>query len=249
MEDIVMWVLVSDWVVSFIAIVAAVFALRAVMFIQSRGRPKTLGDWLPTVFTLVAIGFVLWGIGEIAYDTIVWQGTEPYGSIADFFYAVGYFPVIAGFAVLWYNIQRSREMTGKEIIAYVAAAVGAMAAAFFTVSLIVGQQTEETDVQAFLDYFYPIASALTFISTLKAYALFAESRVKQAMLLISAGILVMFGADMLYTYLAWGSTLESTLGLWDNVFYVVSYALVAAGFWVLASPDHEKAGARARAKA
>jgi hypothetical protein len=249
MGDIITLVRISDIVVTLMAIVAGVLALRAVLFIQSRGRPKTLGDWLPTVFTLVALGFVMWALGEIGWVAISWMGGEPYGSIADFFYAFGYLPITAGFLMLWYNVQRSREMTGNEILMYALTAIGAMAAAFFTVSLIIGQQTEETGLQQFLDYFYPIASMLTFISTLKAYALFAASRVKQSMLLIAGGIFVTFIGDMLFTYLSWGSVFESQLGVVDNGIYVLSYALVAAGFWVLATPDHEKAAARARAKA
>ena len=160
------------------------------------GRNKTAGN-LGKAWICFAVFAISWSIGEIiwAADELVFQ-KDPFPSVADFFWLLGY-PAYFAFAILY--IRPFRNSITPKTIALVTS-VSAALMAFLVYCAIA-----KSDLPAFetaLLATYPIGDAICLAPTIIGLVLFLRGQVNFTWLLLLIGMFSFVVADSAYQVLS-----------------------------------------------
>lgn len=224
-----------SYILAFSSPLAGIFAAILVYKIYKKDEPK-VGRLLKIVFTLIAIGYVLWGFAE-GWWTYLYYGLGNINVVtsADIFWVAGYFVVFAGFIYFASQMYKIHGGLKKGLVTTGIVTIVSAAVLFYLIgSLILGFQEGESAIEIFLDYFYPIASAVLIISSIAIYQFYKEAKaVGTTLLLVALSILAYFVGDMFFTYYSWNE-IYGVPGLISDVSYIIGDIVAIFAFGKLA---------------
>jgi len=190
---------------------------------------------LVIIFSFLAVGFLFDTAAELAWDFTQYILKEsPELGIADVLWIIGHLLVLAGFAYFAAYVRKQYGKLKKGLILIVTAgAIPALAIYYLIHNFALGQQIGKSAFEIFIDYFYPIVSALILVSTLSVYLFFRELKeIGTPMLLFAARAVFVFAADMTYTYYS-SKGVYGILGVLSDGFFGIGYVLSALAFYLL----------------
>jgi len=199
-----------------LAVIAAVFSTLIFYEILKKKKKR---DFLTTVFGLISITFITFAIAEVSWDIIELMGGVAALGIPEFFYIIGSLTAIGGFGYLSYYLYKAHGLGKKFTYTILFAALISLIIFYMTYFFILGNQEGESSFEIFLDYFYPISSALIVIFSFSAYFFFEKfKKFGNQILLLAVAFFAMFLADMLYTYYTWNEITGITAIMSDSLF-------------------------------
>jgi len=226
--------------ISLFAVFTVVFAVRTIFFIRRQeaeagidiGTKKVL-IW---VFGLIAVGYALWALAEIAWDIhSLFVEELVYSFVADPLWMIGYPFITAGFLYLSYTVYKSHKEKRKVAYWVGATVLVALFLYFLIRTYIIPFIGEEKLILAFVDLYYPIASAVAFVSALSALIFFRKSNLSTPMILLAVSLIFSFAGDMLYTYETWNELGYGVWGVLYDSFYALEYIAAGSAFYILSS--------------
>lgn len=142
--------------------------------------------------------------------------------------------VFSGFIYLAVFLYREQDNHGKGLwLMGFISVISALVIYYLIGNFILGFQGGESVFEIFLDYFYPIGSALILISTIFIYTSFRElDALGTPLLLLTLSAFSTFVADMLYTYYSWND-IYGIAGVLSDSIYAIDYLLSFAAFFML----------------
>jgi MFS family permease len=242
----IIWTLIS--ILSALSAILSVFVLNNLRKHKHKGKEETKRVLL-IFFSLMALGYILWAIAENLWDFYSYiLGVEfPGLSIADFFWIVGYIPMIAGFIYCWIKFYNEQERKSFIIsIALLASIVISLVLFYILNNLILPYNADYNLLEQIVNVSYPILSSILFISSIIVYFLFEKQTIRTPMILISLSVLFAVFGDILYYNYAWTET-YGIMGIFSDTFYVIEYLLSSIAFYLFynkSKPEHviEKTG-------
>ena len=218
------------------ALLATLFAVLVLVKIWKKGHKKSrTRRMLVVVFSFLALGMASCTIAEISWDVLEFIfGMSPELGVPDYFWIVCTSFLFIGFTYFSISMFREHGEIKKGVIVISISAVICAGILYWLIgSYILGFQQGESAFEMFIDYFYPIMSALIVISTLSVYIFFKRfPTLGIPLLLLAIGSMMSFGGDMLYTYYSWNE-LDGILELVSDSLYTFDYAISAAAFYML----------------
>lgn len=216
-----------------ISLLAGIQSFQALLLI-SRNKKDTI---LKKVFFWAAIGIIAWVAGELI-DFILGR----YPSIADAFFIAGYIVMLPAMIFFWaYN---SNKLTPKEYRLFLFAAFAAIALTIAILLLVVApNKGEKGMIEIALDFFYPVGSAILFLSTFSITAVvdreLKQERKNRPLLYLAQGIFFSFVGDVFFSFSTWKGV-YGALGSISDVSYMMSYALFALSFYLFMKSQNLK---------
>jgi len=216
------------------AVIAAILAMVVVWLIYKKEEWKGIKKTVFITFLLLAIGLVSYTVAEIMWSIISWTGGSPALSITEYFWIIGSVLLFSGFMYFAVFMCKVKGETKKCVLRLVTMGAVAIAVPSYLVgNFIIGFQQGESAFEIFLDYFYPISSALILIASLSVYSFFKKAEeLGKPLLYLAISAFFLFLGDMFYTYYSWNDIYGIT-GLLSDSFYAVQYILAAIGFYLL----------------
>ena len=186
-------------------------------------------------FILFSIATIFLMLGEWTWSYHVYiLGNDPYPSIGDLFYVLGYIFEAGGFiylAAFSYNASKNKEKLRSWMSGALIIAVGA---SFYLLNwLIIPFHEWGSSLEAMLDLYYPIASSILLVSTIPAYLLFRGLKIEKPLLLIALSALFGFMGDFLFSYYSWND-IYGVIGILSDLFYTIDYLLLFLGLVLFA---------------
>ncbi len=182
------------------------------------------------IWLFFTLGTGVWVMAEVTWAVYVFvlNVPNPYPSIADYFYAGGYFPIIAGL-VLYFDMFYV-AMTRKRLAASLLAIGGAGALAFgFVVPIEMSQGLPALTVLT--DLMYPILDMVLVSVTVLCLAIFLGGAVSKWWFLFGGASLLYFIGDEYYLYLASASVNSYYNGSMDDLLFILGYLTFALAFY------------------
>ena len=216
-----------------ISLLAGRQAFQALSFI-SHNKKDTV---LKKVFFWAAIGIIAWVAGDFI-DFILGK----YPSIADAFFIVGYAVMLPAMIFFW--IYNSNKLTSREYMLFLFAIFVVMALTVIMLFLVVMPNKNEKElIEIALDFFYPVGSAILFLSTFSITAV-VDRKVKQErknlpLLYLAQGIFFSFLGDVFFSFSTWKGV-YGVLGGISDISYILSYALFAFSFYLFRKSQYLK---------
>ena len=215
------------------AVLTAIFAVLLVHKLWKKPVSNIKGI-LVKVFSSLAIGSILFAVAEIWWEIVVLSGSDPALGTAEIFWIAGILFFILGYGYFTFYMYKEHQKTGKGIILTGAATIIAGSIVYFLITnYIFGYQSGETTYEIFLDYFYPITSAIILVLVIAVFMFFKDiGNIGKPLLLLAIGSTFSFLADMLYTYYSWNE-IYGIPGILSDSFYSTDYLLSAVAFYML----------------
>lgn len=205
-----------------------VYALVSAIFGFHVARKYGLRSLLGIVFFFLALGLLIWCIGEIVWSIYVLiYGIEiPFPSSADIFYIIGYAPLFTAFALFmrifgWVFSERMIKIPSM------ASGLLILAAVSFIVVPEALTRSGNT-IEAALAVTYPMLDAILVALAVIAFMVFWGGRLARGWLYILIGFALLGIVDIFYYY-------YDLLGLiWEGhpleILWLISYLAMAKGF-------------------
>ena len=180
------------------------------LFYAFKGFPDydyTKISWL-LIFTGIALSFIaesLYGFLEIGLSQDM---NESFPSIADYFWCIGYIPLISGLLMMFFGYKKSGFPMGNTkvyamlFLSYIV--LFGVIAYFLLIPII--NDPETTGIQTFFYLFYPIADIFLVVpAAILMYitSLFGKGSISKPWKYLALGFLCFAFADLLYSYLSW----------------------------------------------
>jgi len=202
-----------------LGIVAPFIALSLILTV----RNKTAGSF-GKAWICFAVFAVSWSIGETiwAVDELVFE-QDPFPSIADFFWLLGY-PAYFVFAMLY--IKPFKNSISKKIIALAISASAALMA--FLVYCAIAK-SDLSGFETALLTSYPIGDAICLAPTIIGLALFFRGQVNFTWLLLLLGMFSFVVADSAYQILSQAD--QYYTGHPFDIVYIWAYVFFAFGVY------------------
>ncbi|MFH2028449.1 MAG: hypothetical protein ABIJ08_04885, partial [Nanoarchaeota archaeon] len=162
------------------------------------------------------------------------MGQNPQLGFPEYFWIMGALFFMAGFAYFTVYTYKKYQASKKSIITLVLVTlVSAAIVTYLIGNFIVGFQEGESVFEIFLDYYYPVTSAIILILSISVYSFYKElEELGKPLLFLALSTVVGFIADMLYTYWSWND-IYGVPGLISDSLYGIDYILSAAAFYLL----------------
>lgn len=222
-------------IIDIAALFAVFFAVGVVLQIYKKKDFKGIKRTFVISFGLLAAGYILYAIAELVWDVLTLMGKEPELGVPDYLWVAGMIFVFAGlFYLALYMLKQHKERIWERSVIVLSVAVISAGILYYLIgNFILGFQEGESAFEIFLDYFYPIGSAMIFIVSVATYTFYKELKaLGKPLLMIALSVLFTFIADMFYTYYSWNEVYGIT-GLLSELFYVGEYVFAAVGFYLL----------------
>jgi hypothetical protein len=177
------------------------------------------------VWTLLAIGLLLWTIGEWmwCYYSLILE-IDPYPSAADYLYIAGYIPFILG---LYYKAAESLVSVNNKKMGMILA--GVVVASLMTGLFVVAPTMNAEDygtVERSISITYPILDLVLLAFALAILAAFWDSKTgSKGWMLFSLGLIAMTAADIIFSAMDWQGIYYAQMDL----LWIASYLLFLAG--------------------
>lgn len=171
----------------------------------------------------------MYGIGESVLNINMDQA---FPTAADFVWMTAYIPFILGCSIMIFSYVKSGFLAGS-LRFYVWSSIPFIALAGLLVSFLLIPIAVDIEVPAmdkFVYIYYPIADLILVMEAgLLMYitSLFGQGSITKAWKYISAGLVLMTIADLLYSYLNWSG--KYNLGNFIDIEWVASYLFIAIG--------------------
>jgi diguanylate cyclase (GGDEF)-like protein/PAS domain S-box-containing protein len=206
-----------SWSASVLRAVVGTGAVASLVVGIRLNRPRGMRAW-----SLMAVGLGLWVFGDMVWDWLAWRGIDVPANThwADALYLGGYLATGAAFVGLIRARSGARSRDGM-IDGSVLALAGVI---LVWILLVAPQQVEGTPtIDALILAGYPLADGVLLAAI--AWLILTPGRRCTSMYLLSGGLLLMFGADLLWNLAV---RFEVAWDVWLNPMYPTAYALIAA---------------------
>ena len=214
---------------------AFVLALGLFIKLLKKGSRGELKKVFLVTFLLLCISYALFSSAEILWSIIELVLLEsPELGLPDVLWVIGYFIELVAFVYLSAHFYQhyGKRKQGILLMGLISIAVAALVG-FWINTTIIGFQEGESTFEIFLDYYYPIISALVFIFAANTYLFFKELKAFGfPMLLLALAAGSDFVAENIYAYCSWNN-IYGFLGVISDSFYIIAYLLVSAGFYFM----------------
>ena len=203
--------------------IASFYALKAIR--RTEGRDRLL-------LSLLMFGIITYAVGETIFTILEFTGSVVFPSIADIFFFSGSLSLVVGLFYFWMTSPKAIEHLERKDIAlfifviFITSAI--LAYVFFSLALPEGLGNP---IQAFLNIFYPVSSAFTFLQVFLLRNYFKESPLYRFFEYFGDGIFFLYVGDMMFTYSDW-SGVYGGLAIAYNVIFMLGYALIAFAFFL-----------------
>jgi hypothetical protein len=209
-------------------------ALIATVLMALLWRSFESGETLRVVWGLLALGMLLWTVGEAlwAYYELVLE-EDPYPSLADAAWVLGYIPLGIG---LFLRFRSLRTVPNRIELLEIGSAFGLLVivSVIFVIEPIV---TADYDpIELFVGALYPIGDlVIAFVALLSVFVL-SGGEFSRPWLIIAVGFLTVSVADQLFSYADWKGTYLSGADSGTNLItalvdipYFASYVIIGLG--------------------
>ncbi|MBU0461964.1 MAG: hypothetical protein KJ574_05240 [Nanoarchaeota archaeon] len=212
------------------------FALLAFIFsilCLKRLRHVIKLDYKRPLFIMLATGTMLYVIAEIlstVFNFVLKITTTP--SVADIFHIGGALALVSGFLYFWISTKAWSKFTLKDwglLLLGIALSAGYMVYLFF--GIVIPEGMYYSFMLNFLNFFYPITSALAFILSYVLHIHYREGLIRRAYLYLADGIFFIFMGDMFFSYVSWMGTYGIS-GVLSDTFHMIGYMLLAISLYI-----------------
>lgn len=221
------------------AVLAALFGCLLLYKLFKKGYKQdsesNLKKVLTIIFSFLVIGFVVYAIAEVIYSVqydIV--GGTPNLGIPDFFWSIGYVLTLLGYLFFTIYMYSQHGQVKRGIIVTALTGIASVSIVFYLLQTYVfGFQAGESSLEMFLDYFYPIMSALIVMFSVNVYLFFRKLKnIGTALMYVAIGNILAFIGDMAYVYYSWNE-IYGPVGVISDTFYLAQYIITAIAFYTL----------------
>ena len=196
--------------ISLTALVAIGLGLRAY-------RPVTNVPWI-----LIGAGSGMWMLGDLFWAILDWRGLDPFPSVADGVYLVGYVVLAAGL----YRLSRSRSPHRDARAVLDALIVGAVVTLVLTVLFIEpAWEAEDTLLARLVGAAYPVGDVMLLVQI--THLRTAGRGKSPALRMLTFGLAVTMVADLLFQAAAYLPALDERIHLLDPG-WILGYLLFGA---------------------
>ena len=156
-------------------------------------------DRFTRVWLYVAVGLVLWVLGEIMWGvyTLLLSVSEPYPSVADVFWIAGYLPLVI--ALLLYIAPFKGALSLKSVLSAVAVALLTDVGVFAVLIGPVFGPSADPATQLF-DFAYPILDMVLLGVSIAGMLIFLPGRISRLWVWLNLGFISIAIADILFSY-------------------------------------------------
>ena len=172
---------------AYIATTGSLLILSLIMIVKSRGIGSHGKSWI--LFALFVISWftaeMVWYVYELILEV------DPYPSIADFFWLIGY-PFYFGFLI--YYLKPFKKAISKKMI--VLSSVCSIAFLIFAFYMSYDTDLEPTGIENILALSYPLLDAIVFVPALIGVTLFLTGKVNFLWALMCLAIICLIIADI-----------------------------------------------------
>jgi hypothetical protein len=209
-----------------VSVAAALIAVLALIWLLLNMRDLELSDahnkWL-----FFALGMLLYFLGEttwMIYEAIL--GLDPYPSIADVFWLMGYLPLFVG---LIYTIRETRVSFWSSKTPLLCVITGGLAAVFYIYLLRpILADTGTLLIERLVSCAYPVLDLFLIVLTVTILVFYHKGMLGKPWLFVLSGF-VLFGiADGLFSYFSW------TGAYYELPYYDLIDLLWLGGYWLIA---------------
>ena len=216
-----------------LAAVTAIIGYRTVHLLWKHKDKLQLNKTTLAVFTFLAVGYILFGLGELSWYLIYgFVQKLPLASVPDMYWVLGTVALLIGFVLFSLSMYKEHGNIGHGLL--LMSIAGAVAAGLLYFVLSKGIiKPGESGFAAFLSFYYPIISSLILLASLNVYLFFEKvhSSMAPSLLLFMLANGTTFFADLLFIY--YSSQGEYGLvGITSDLLYVCAYAFLVIAFWL-----------------
>ena len=210
------------------AVIAAVVAFGALAHALVGYRRQGPIDKSVYKWFSLAIGIFLYFLGELTwmiYEAVL--SKDPYPSVADAFWLLGYIPLFIG---LMYAIRETRVSffsARTPLLCLVAGTI--IAASFVFLMRPILASTEISSLEKLFDLAYPILDLLLIIPTLTILVFYEGGLLGKPWLFILAGFISFAIGDSLFSYFSWIGIYELLPFRLIDLLWLVGYLAIALG--------------------
>lgn len=219
-----------------ISIAGNIFALIAAVFgIMSLSRIAHVIklDYKKPFFRLLVTGVILYVIAETIKNVFEFAlNIRAFPSIADIFHIGGALALVSGFIYFWIVTKAWSHFNTKDWALFIAGmglSTGYMIYLFF--GIIIPEGMYHYALLNFLNFFYPIATTLTFILSYVLHTHYRKGLIRKMYLYLADGVFFIFMGDMFFSYVSWTGTYGIS-GSLSDLFYLLGYMLFAVSFYI-----------------
>ena len=192
------------------------------------------------VFFFLAIGMLLFASAEIIFGMLSLLGYMTDVSIADIFWTVGYFFLVAGYGLFAYTMHKLHGYkTKSKVVLGLVTVVSAAVVYYLILNYIV---PAESFAETFISYFYPIASTVVFILAITVFFFLKHlDKMGKALFYLASFSVFDFIGNVLYTYVI-GQNIYGLIGILSDSSFVLSYVAMIMGLSLLLKSEIESFG-------
>ncbi len=209
-------------------VVDAIFALVAwfatiAAYVTMRAFRRN--DSLKGVWAVLTAGLALWALGETSWFIIeAILGLDPYPSIADLFWVLGY-PIVFVGLVLGMKTLHVRPSSGGKIIGTALILIIAFDLWYFVLSVILPAKAPL--IQKFLNIYYPVGDLILLSPVIYSLMTLKYRAVDYSWKLIALGLGLIMVNDVIFSYLAIIDVYQS--GSLLDSFWIGGYLIIGLG--------------------
>ncbi len=190
----------------------------------------------------ILLGFVLvfsfWAVAEVLWMVFMLLGIEPYPSLADLFWVVGYLPlmIVLTLNARFLNVKLTEPQ--KQVIFFVLLAGFLLTTILVFIPIMVDFSTDRL-LEGLINLAYPILDLILLFFTLRLYYIALKSKFRVAWLVIALGLSLTIAADLAYSVATWhelySAEHENLLSKVIDWGYLAGYPVFTLGifaFWL-----------------
>jgi hypothetical protein len=188
-------------------------------------------DRFSTVWLGYSLGVLLWFLGESTWAVyaLVYSNPDPFPSIADVFWLVGYVPLI--FAIVIQAWPFRGFLFSRRMLAIIAATLvfaGVLLSALIPATF--AASNGEDLVSAAIGLAYPLLDVVLLVIALPILFLYGRGTFWRPFLFVAVGLILTFAGDVLFTWTSLNGTYYD--GNYLELLFHWSYLSLAYGFYL-----------------
>ena len=217
-----------------VAAFTTIVGYRAVHLLWKHKEKLQLSKTTLAVFTLLAVGYILFSLGELSWYLIYgFVQRLPLASVPDMYWILGTVALLIGFVLFALSMYKEHGGVAHGILLmFIAGAVVAGILYFVLSKGII--KPGESGFSAFLSFYYPIVSALILLASLNVYLFFEKTNNSMApsLLLFMIANAITFIGDVLFIYYS-SQGIYGFIGIASDILYICAYTFLVVAFWMI----------------
>ncbi len=186
------------------------------------------------IFRLFAVGFVLWAIAEVLWLVFILLEQDPYPSIADLFWVIGYFPIILALNT-GYKALRVRPTREHLQIIYTIIFAALAFTAYYIFLPILQDYAPGLLLVSLLNLAYPLLDFIILSQILFLFFILEKSRFKIPWLILAIGFAIIVLADLGFSFADWNGLYDAEQGNYLSRMvdwgYLINYPTLSLGIY------------------